>query len=387
MAISPTDPVQSCVYRKEISQNAERTDGNVSQTAICGLLTEISGVNEHPSLQVPLAACQACCRSYRPSTTDPNTIVASLLVGLAEQIVQENGVPNCSVEQAKNLASWAEKCLPTVSYDEDDTRDLARATYQHLANIQVRDIARVLPIPDESKTPSRNIVRNWAVGVTTSPRRLPTLQLCVQSIQNAGWEKPVLFSDGEVEIPQSCSGLDSSSRQPAVGAFPNYVLSLTELYMRNPHADAYLMIQDDALFLPSPATRSYLEHVLWPCSGPYIASLYCSKKYNQMIAGWHRFPGNWVWGAVAFAFSKAAVVSILTTHHLFAHRSLPGRQGLSKIDVVIGRIATDLGIPIVFPSPSLVQHIGTTSTIWDHARAVNARYADRFIGDLIRLPE
>ncbi|MEM8735680.1 MAG: hypothetical protein AAGG44_15705, partial [Planctomycetota bacterium] len=332
------------------------------------------------------AACLACCSAHPPSKTDPNSVVASLLVNLSEEVQNAGGVLGCSKEQAKELGLWAEKCLPAVSPDEDDTRDVACKNYDHLSSISADNIELHLPIPDESKLESRATVKSWAVGITTSPRRLPTLEPCVRSVVQAGWTEPVLFIDGDVDLPDSLSSLESSRRPSALGAFPNYVLSLAELYMRDPLADAYLIIQDDALCIPSPATRQYIERVLWPFSGPCMASLYCSKKYNQTDAGWHLFPESWVWGAVAFVYSNEAVKQILAEPALWKHRAQPGCDGLSKIDVVIGQIAQAKEIPLIFPSPSLIQHIGTVSTIWDHARAVNARYANQFIGDLLNSP-
>ncbi len=380
-----TRTIQECVYRKVLSgENGNERSSDCA--AICGLLSDISGVEEHSVLNVPVAACQACCNSHLPSKTDPNSVVASLLVGMTEQIISSGGLPNCTVQKATELALWAEKCLPAVSFDEDDTKDIANKNYQHLASIETDAIERLLPIPAELKSSTWKGVQSWAVGVTTSPRRLPTLESCVHSVIQAGWTEPVLFLDGEVELPTALSGLNYCRRVPAVGAFPNYVLSLSELYMRDPNADAYLLIQDDAIFVPSNATKSYLEKVLWPYDGPCIASLYCSKKYEQVNAGWHLFPGKWVWGAVAFAFSNAAAKQTLSDPALLAHRAQPGRDGLSKIDVVLGQIASTQKIPLIFPSPSLVQHIGTISTIWEYARAVNARHASQFIGDLIEQP-
>jgi len=179
------------------------------------------------------------------------------------------------------------------------------------------------------------------------------------------------------------SDLDFCHHKPATGAFPNYVLSLCELYMRNPNADAYLLMQDDAVIFSSTATREYVESVLWPIDGPCIASLYCSAKYSKEESGWHQFEGNWVWGAVAFVFSPEAIKLFLTSMEVFNHRAQPDDKGLSRIDVVIGNVARANGIPMYYPSPSLVQHIGTISTIWKTGRAVNARRADQFLGDLI----
>ncbi|MCA9136411.1 MAG: hypothetical protein KDB00_06625 [Planctomycetales bacterium] len=373
---------ETCPYRQSI------TSTNEEETATCSLLVQITGVDDHPALTVGRDACEACCESYPPSTQDLNPVVASLLFEISEQIVEANGVPGCNTEKAQELNRWAEQSLPAVAPDEDDCVDIARKTYQHLSSVSVETIANHLPRPQQSSDESeqRTRVKTWAVGVTTSPRRLPTVGRCVESVVDSGWTDPVIFVDGDVELPASMASLNTCRRIPALGAFPNYVLSLAELFMRDPYADAYLMIQDDALFLGAPSIREYLESVLWPISGPCMASLYCSKKYNQESAGWHRFPGNWVWGAVSFVYSSDAVKRFLSSPMVLDHRALPDDQGLSKIDVLLGQFAVSNDIPVLFPSPSLVQHIGTVSTIWNVARAVNARHANQFIGDFLESP-
>ena len=363
---------ETCRYREP--------DGDF---AICGLLKRISGIESHPGLRVAGDACRACCESYPPSETDLNPIIASLLFGLTEQVVTADGVPDCVAARAKTLNRWAERSLPAVAPDEDDGADIARKSYDHLAEITADEIARHLPRPHDAQSATAGKVATWAVGVTTAPRRLPTLERSVRSVLDSGWDDPVLFVDGEVDVPPSCATLATCRRTPAVGAFPNYVLSLAELFMRDPHADAYLMIQDDALMLGTPAMREYLQSVLWPGDGAWIASLYCSKQYTQASLGWHTFPDSWVWGAVAFVFSPEALRQFLASPLVYQHRALPDAKGLSRIDVVIGQVAVANEIPILFPSPSLVQHIGTVSTIWNLARAVNARHANRFLGDLL----
>lgn len=368
---------ESCIYRT----SPRIHDGD--EVAECSLLQQISGVSDHAALTVARAACEACCESFPPSQRDLNPVVASLLFELSEQVIESNGVPGCDAEKATSLNHWAEKSLPAVGPDEDDLADIGRKSYQHLSGVTADTIAETLPRPDMSPDSERHLIDHWAVGITTAPRRLPTVDQCVRSVIRAGWDDPVLFIDGEVQIPPDLASLNHCHRTPALGAFPNYVLSLAELVMRRPHADAYMIVQDDALFLETPAMREYLESVLWPGTGPCIASLYCSKKYNQDVPGWHKFPSDWVWGAVAFVFSSDAAKAFLASPMIQAHRSLPDDEGLSKIDIVIGQFASQQVIPILFPSPSLVQHIGNISTIWNVARAVNARHADRFIGDLI----
>ena len=52
----------------------------------------------------------------------------------------------------------------------------------------------------EAPHPARH-VKAWAVGVTTAPRRTPTLPRCLKSLAIAGWEEPRLFAEPGVETP------------------------------------------------------------------------------------------------------------------------------------------------------------------------------------------
>jgi hypothetical protein len=334
--------------------------------------------------QVGRDACIACCDSFEPTTDDLNPIIASLLYAVAEGVIAEGGIEACDVAHAKKLLRKAERSLPIVAADEDDIVDIARSSVTDFKCITPNDLKLLLPVPPRE---CETRVRRWSVGITTSRRRIPTLEQSAQSVRRAGWDEPILFIDGDMEIPKSQSDLPSCRRIPAVGAFPNYALSLMELFMRDPHADAYMMLQDDALFPGTSVVRQYLEDVLWLGKTPGIVSLYCSTEYQQQVSGWHRFNGPWVWGAVAFIFSNEVARALLTSSLVCDHRARANDDGLSKIDVMIGLFSQATGVSIHYPSPSLVQHIGTISTIWQFARAVNARKAGQFIGDLFRSDE
>jgi hypothetical protein len=134
---------------------------------------------------------------------------------------------------------------------------------------------------------------------------------------------------------------------PAIGAWPNFYLTLLELVLGKPKADAILIVQDDAQFYDRENLRDYLGSILWPRETPGIVSLYCSAAYTREAAGWAVCDTRWEWGALAFVFP-------------------------------LDRNA----IPIWYPTPSLVQHIGETSTVWPGVPAAGFRRADFFAGDL-----
>ncbi len=151
--------------------------------------------------------------------------------------------------------------------------------------------------------------------------------------------------------------------------------------MRHPHADAYLLVQDDATFYDRENVRQYLETVSWPAEGMGVLSLYCSEAYTAPEHGWHVVNENWVWGALAFIFPRELARSFLSDPKVLAHRWEGIYDGLRTIDSVIGEWVTRNDLSIYVPTPSLVQHIGDASTLWPAGRAWLKRKADRFAGD------
>ena len=161
-----------------------------------------------------------------------------------------------------------------------------------------RRLAELLP-PPPRRGPA---VRKWAVGVRSAPRNVPTLDWTLDSLVRAGWESPRIFEDLPTTIAARHAKCPLSTREPAVGAFPNFYLGLSELVLRHPDADAYLMVEDDVIFYDRQNLREHLEQVLWPSDPPGVISLYCSSVDSRAEAGWHQKEGRWQWGALAFIF-------------------------------------------------------------------------------------
>jgi hypothetical protein len=187
--------------------------------------------------------------------------------------------------------------------------------------------------------------------------------------------------DSAVRVPERFGRLPGTLRSPAAGAWPNHYLSLLELTLRQPNADAYLILQDDALLYDGENVRAYLEETLWPGDRPALVSLYCPQPYTAKRFGWQRFRKSWVWGALAFVFPRATARAYLRDCAVCQHRWRSAAGGLSQIDVVIGWWARRRRVPLWFPTPSLVQHVGETSTLWADSPAVGSRAASVFVGD------
>ena len=309
-------------------------------------------------------------------------MVASLLCQIAESVIEQQvSTPECTIEHARELRSRALDNIPTLSPKDHEFHVEEVRSLKSFANITTADLKALLPIP----ATRFGVVDKWAVAVTTAPRRDATLPVCLERLTAAGWNGPTVFIDGAVELPQRFGDLPQTCRTPATGAWPNSYLALLELYLRQPDADAYMLIQDDVIFPGTPAVREYLEAAFWPGDRPGIVSLFCSSQYTQQQPGWSAIGETWVWGAQALAFHPEVLRRFLTSTMAYEHRRRTDkpRIGLTHVDVLIGQWAELNDVPVWFPTPSLTQHIGHVSSLWETSRALGLRRADRYIEDAL----
>ena len=215
----------------------------------------------------------------------------------------------------------------------------------------------------------------WAVGLTTAPRECSTLETSLKSLFRAGWTTPRLFAEPGTRIPQSACSLPLTQRDSCLGAFPNWYLALTELAMRHPDADAWLLCQDDVLYIEG--LRAYLESTLWPSPEAGVVSIYCpSHEHRPGPPEYRRINSAWnTWGALAYVFSCLGIRRFLSDATVLEHRFSGPADGKRNIDSVVGQFCHDSGLSYFVHTPSLAQHIGRTSTIWHHAAAIGRRRA------------
>ena len=355
---------ETCEYRVA---NGDQLQCNFIGELLQGLDTSPSEVNRE--------TCVACCRSFLPTPEDLNPVVASLLwsrceIGLA---VAPVGADSEITARLIKIRDFAEASLPLVFSDEDDLP--ADPVSDEVAERgTVEQMLQMLPVPEYSG----KALTSWAVGVTTAPRRQPTLERCLRSLQACGWDHLYLFIDGEVSVAEEFSSASRTVRNPAAGAWRNFYLSLSELLRRSPEANALLMVQDDALWPSHLPVRDYLEQIRWPDDDRFVISPYCCADYTEEKTGWHEFRDTWVYGAVALIFSRTAAEEFLADPIVIERCRNDYPAG---IDTVIGDWAKRRNIRVIFPTPSLVQHIGDISTLWSTARAVGLRRATRYVGD------
>ncbi|HVC96181.1 MAG TPA: hypothetical protein VND64_21035 [Pirellulales bacterium] len=159
-----------------------------------------------------------------------------------------------------------------------------------------------------------------------------------------------------------------------------FFLGLAELLQREPHAHAYLMLQDDVVFCRN--LRAYLEATLWPAERVGLVSPYCPAPYVRRNSGWHEVAaGENLIGAVTYVFPNAAARLLLADPRVVNHRQRGAANGPKDIDSVVGRWAGEGRLPVFYHTPSLAQHIGGTSVIWPGAANDGVRRAADFVGE------
>lgn len=338
----------------------------------CGLLQRLTGLRNSDHCAVSRDACTACAAWYPPTEDHLNPVVASLLFTLTSSVIQSGGAAECDVGRATELQKLA---LTSIPHDSDAIPIRDHVERQH--NTSIVDIGMIVPRPVQRYGPA---VREWAVAVTTAPRRQTTLNLCLDSLNIAGWSAPRIIADGDVVIEEQWRHLPVTHRNPQIGAWPSYYLTLIELLMRQPQADAFLIVQDDVVMFRHSGLRDYLESILWPDRRPGVVSLFCSRAYMKNTPGWHCLDTSLVWGGQALIFSGEAAVELVSDPRIVRHR-FQGDRGLTGIDGLIGAWAFDTNTPVYVSSPSLSQHIGHVSSLWTSQFAWGNRSASVFAGN------
>ena len=228
------------------------------------------------------------------------------------------------------------------------------------------------------RRPGRQLVRRRPHGAAPGA----DLDLVFGQPAAAGWSRPHLFVDAGSPLPAACRTLPGTWREGRIGAWSNFYLALAELLHRETNADAYLIVQDDAYFYDAGNLREYLEQALWPGSAPGLVSLYSTEANPAAEPGWHADAQRWRCGALAFVFSPEIAARFITDQRVFQARLHAEPPSHVEIDALLGHWAAAEQVPVGYPVPSLVQHVGNMSTLWAGSANGGPRRARWFAGDL-----
>lgn len=137
-------------------------------------------------------------------------------------------------------------------------------------------------------------------------------------------------------------------------------------------AKFYAIAQDDIIICKE--TYKYIESLSFPEDTGCI-SLFCPKMYNSP-GRWRRIDdGAKLWMAQLLIYPRGVINSIIT------NQSIWRIEGDAGIDNRIGIWAQENKKGVYFHSPSLVEHIGKTSTLWPKSKIEGERAAYNFVGE------
>ena len=160
--------------------------------------------------------------------------------------------------------------------------------------------------------------------------------------------------------------------------FGNWVTALWELYVRDPKAGRYVIFQDDIITYKN--LRDYLDTVSF---GPnqywnlytYPVNHAFARKDNPNDSGF--FQSNQQGkGALALVFDREGVLKLLGHEHMLK-RPQDAARGHRSIDGGIVDTMRKQGCREMIHLPSLVQHIGTMSSMGNGLQEL----ADTFRGE------
>jgi hypothetical protein len=217
----------------------------------------------------------------------------------------------------------------------------------------------------------------WAVGVTVAPRKEPTIDYCYGSFLCAGF-RPHVFKEPGVSLHPNIFKNGFTERPRRLGAWKNWLYGLKELREKNPDADIYGMFQDDVLLCKN--IRSYLEINL-PPENTGVFSVFTPSHYKGQNR-WNMIDkGVDLWMAQTFFFYKDALDSLLSNN------IIRGWNRDRNIDSKVGEWANSVGRPVYYHTPSLGQHVGHSSTIWEGSNPEGIKnlpaWGDRSASDFV----
>jgi len=214
----------------------------------------------------------------------------------------------------------------------------------------------------------------WAYGITTVPeRRTELFERTLASLKQAGFSEPRLFVDNcQTPEPYFQYGLEVTCRWPRIKTFGNWMLSLWELYIREPTADRYAIFQDD--FVTYKNLRGYLEATGYPIKG--YTNLYSFPSNERLVPeekiGWYK-SNQLGRGAVALVFDQETTKLLLYSKSL-ALKPQDTARGTKSVDGAVQHALSMAGVIEYVHNPSLVQHTGYASSMGNNVHPLSKRF-------------
>ena len=232
-----------------------------------------------------------------------------------------------------------------------------------------------------------NVPKSWYTIITTAPRRDPTLQTCVNSMRDAGWE-PIVLSEPDSPLSDALT-FHNPTR---LGVWHNWLKSV-RLALES-DADVIMTVQDDSEFHPD--SKDFAELCLWPATNCGFVSLYTPKHYtlrddkllrklrkkdpntsDTRPPGVNHIITRALWGACALVWPRVVLEHILqdpiieswvgavtrSRNPAIYEKRRENPHLIANSDTAIGKILNKYKYSMWFVDPSPVAHIAQYSAI------------------------
>ncbi len=202
-----------------------------------------------------------------------------------------------------------------------------------------------------------------AIAMTSAPRRAPTVHRALKSLREAGFREAVrLFTEpgtfAQLPRPRDERTIVHDNAL-TLGCYNNWRCAITHLATRSA-ARWLLIVQDDTIWQPGSATTLFAEMVARQNQrvgflSPYVTE---SDVPSGSVDGWNECRSGWnLCGALALCMKREVAAELLRHPRFVEHGSR------EHVDSVVAASMLDLGRPSYVHVPSLVDHVGETSTI------------------------
>jgi len=214
----------------------------------------------------------------------------------------------------------------------------------------------------------------WQVVVTTAPRTQPTLEDCIASLRDCGWEPIILAEPGSIMTDSPT--LWHSEKQ---GVWRNWVKSVR--FALESDAEVIMTVQDDAVFHPD--SKDFTESIMWPAEDCGFISLYTPRHYSiakdKSIrpVGVNRIYTKSLWGACALVFPRKVLEHVITSPLIEQWAGATPRSRdpnvlekrrqnphlIANSDTAIGKLMNWNKYSMWFVDPSPVAHVAKFSAM------------------------
>lgn len=208
-----------------------------------------------------------------------------------------------------------------------------------------------------------------AVGITYVPRVSENVRLSINSLLEASKAHDVSLTFYPDGCDMAADFIPAHPSHTRLGCFKNFARALVDLCATD--ADVVAVLPDDLTYYPDCFDQINSQVM---ADGVGYCAAYTPRlvgQRNRFNRGWNVINGGWRSSYGGAYFFPIAVAREVIAHPFFIDH-LENYAANQQIDHCIPEVVHRIGYRQMFHSPSLVHHIGLTSTI-GHKHTSNER--------------